>query len=207
MARKAFVSMIGFMFLNTRVPGVKWPFHVNFEEVNLRFYVKHFDGVQCRRGAIFISELVLKALIPLVANNLYNEHYKALPIRHSVTPLPSNETTYMYEWKLNGNWNRLGATVGNTFIDIAPNSAEEFIFEHYWGYNAINSTTTLEYAVEHVPWQIAPVSSCTFGADVAQFYGETFVPYLKQPYSMFFAKGSDVIVRVVRKIQLKQKEG
>lgn len=200
---KALVSMVGFMFLNTRVLGVKWPFHINFEEVNLRFYVKHFDGDQWKRGAVFISELVPKPFIPLVANNLYNEHYKALPMRHSVTHQPDHKTTYLYEWKLNGQWNQLGATVSDTFAAMEPGSAEDFIFEHYWGYNAINNKTTLEYAVEHITWQVAAVSNCIFEADIARLYGEAFVPYLKkQPYSMFFAKGSNVVVRVARKIRI-----
>lgn len=32
-----YVSLVGFMFQDTRLLGVKIPFHVNFEEVNLRF--------------------------------------------------------------------------------------------------------------------------------------------------------------------------
>ena len=36
-----YVSMVGFMFLETRVLGIPIPFHRNFEEVNLRFYVRH----------------------------------------------------------------------------------------------------------------------------------------------------------------------
>ena len=37
----AYVSLVGFMFLNTRVLGIKIPLHVNFPEVNLRFYVRY----------------------------------------------------------------------------------------------------------------------------------------------------------------------
>jgi uncharacterized protein YqjF (DUF2071 family) len=198
---KALVSMVGFIFLNTRVLGVKWPFHVNFEEVNLRFYVRYFNGQEWKRGAVFISEIVPKAIIPLVANNLYNEHYKAMPMRHSVKPMPNAQTEYMYEWKYKGQWNKLGATVSNTFVPIEAGSAEEFIFEHYWGYNTINSTTTLEYAVEHVTWDVAPVTNPIFEAEVGELYGKEFVPYLKQPFSAFFAKGSDVAVRVAQKIR------
>jgi hypothetical protein len=57
---KALVSMVGFMFKDTRVLGIKWPFHVNFEEVNLRFYVRHFDGKEWKRGTVFVSEIVPK---------------------------------------------------------------------------------------------------------------------------------------------------
>jgi uncharacterized protein YqjF (DUF2071 family) len=44
--------MVGFVFKDTRVLGIKWPFHVNFEEVNLRFYVRHFDGKEWKGGCI-----------------------------------------------------------------------------------------------------------------------------------------------------------
>jgi uncharacterized protein YqjF (DUF2071 family) len=57
---KALASVVGFLFNNTKVFGIKWPFHTNFEEVNLRFYVKRFDGVKWKRGVAFISEIVPK---------------------------------------------------------------------------------------------------------------------------------------------------
>jgi uncharacterized protein YqjF (DUF2071 family) len=197
---KALVSMVGFMFLNTRVLGIKWPWHVNFEEVNLRFYVRYFDGKEWKRGAVFISEIVPLAVIPLVANNLYNEHYKAMPMRHSVSNT-EQQTEFLYEWKYKGQWNMLGATVSNSFVPIGAGSAEEFILEHYWGYNFLDESTTLEYAVEHVPWDVAEVTKAVFEADVTALYGPEFEPYLKQPFSAFFAKGSDVAVRVAQRIK------
>jgi uncharacterized protein len=41
---RAFVSLVAFDSLNTRVKGVKWPWHVNFPEINLRFYVRRVEG-------------------------------------------------------------------------------------------------------------------------------------------------------------------
>ncbi|BAU53161.1 YqjF family protein [Mucilaginibacter gotjawali] len=197
---KALVSMVGFLFQETSVLGVKWPFHVNFEEVNLRFYVKHFDGTTWKRGAVFVSEIVPKSLIVLVANNLYKEHYSAMPMRHSIAPA-GDYTTYLYEWKLNGAWNKLGGTVSNRFEDIEPNSGEEFIFEHYWGYNSLGAKKTMEYQVEHVSWQVAQVKDPVFEADIAKLYGEKFTPFLKKPpFSAFFAKGSEINVRIGKKI-------
>ncbi len=197
---KALVSMVGFMFMNTRVLGIKWPWHVNFEEVNLRFYVRHFDGKEWKRGAVFISEIVPKLIIPLVANNLYNEHYKAMKMRHNIVR-GRQSTYYDYEWKYKGNWNKLAARVSNIFTDIEKCSAEQFIFEHYWGYNRIHGTKTLEYAVEHVTWRVAGVSDPIFESNIAALYGKAFEPYLSgQPYSAFFANGSEVAVRVAGKI-------
>jgi uncharacterized protein YqjF (DUF2071 family) len=198
---KALVSMVGFMFEDTKVLSVKWPFHINFEEVNLRFYVKHHDGEKWKRGAVFISEIVPKSLIVLIANNLYKEHYRALPMRHSVIPVYGNQTQFLYEWKLKGEWNKLGATVSTHFEDIQPGSPEEFIFEHYWGYNSLGPAKTMQYQVEHVSWQVAQVTEPVFEADIIELYGKTFEPYLSvKPYSAFFAKGSEISVRIGEKI-------
>lgn len=198
---KALVSMVGFLFKETSVMGIKWPWHVNFEEVNLRFYVKYFNGTEWKRGAVFISEIVPKPAIAFIANNLYNEHYSAMPMRHSIIPNAEGQTAYLYEWKLNGRWNKLGATVGAVAEPIKTGSPEAFIFEHYWGYNKLNERKTLEYQVEHISWQTYPVVAHVFEADVTYLYGPAFEPFLKQePYSAFFADGSEIAVRIAGKI-------
>ena len=49
---KTFVSVVGFLFLDTRVLGIAIPGHRDFEEVNLRFYVrrKAAGRLAARRG-------------------------------------------------------------------------------------------------------------------------------------------------------------
>ncbi|TWR23826.1 DUF2071 domain-containing protein [Mucilaginibacter achroorhodeus] len=198
---KCLVSMVGFMFKETRVLGIKWPWHVNFEEVNLRFYVRHYDGKQWKRGTVFVSEIVPKNMIVIIANNLYKEHYRALPMRHSVTKAGPDHTNFLYEWKLNGQWNKIGATVRNSLKPILPGSAEEFIFEHYWGYNKLSYTKTMQYQVEHIRWQVAEVRDFVFEANIKELYGEAFVPYLNaEPFSAFWANGSEVAVKVADKL-------
>ena len=50
-----FVSLVGFRFLRTRVRGVAIPWHTDFEEVNLRFYVRRrAPGGEERRGVVFV---------------------------------------------------------------------------------------------------------------------------------------------------------
>jgi hypothetical protein len=203
---KALVSMVGFLFKDTQVKGIKWPLHINFEEVNLRFYVKHFDGREWKRGAVFISEIVPKPLIATFANLLYKEHYRALPMRHSTNQLDKGRTGYLYEWKFDGKWNnRLGGTVPDQLSRIIPGSPEEFIFEHYWGYNKINKKSTYEYQVEHISWNVATVANPVFEAEIGRLYHKKFEPFLaKKPYSAFFADGSEVIVRAAGKIRVDQ---
>ena len=79
---KCYLSLVGFMFVNTRLLGVKVPFHVNFEEVNLRFYVRRREGSEWRRGVVFIKEIVPKPALTWVANTIYREHYETLPMEH-----------------------------------------------------------------------------------------------------------------------------
>ena len=90
--RLALVSVVGFRFLRTRVLGVAVPFHVNFPEVNLRFYVRHETASgEVRRGVTFIRELVPRLAIATVAKLAYNEPYLAVPMQ-TVAPESPTET-------------------------------------------------------------------------------------------------------------------
>src|SRR5690606_35955435 len=85
-----FISLIGFMFKNTRVLGVKIPFHVDFEELNLRFYVKRMEHFEMRRGVVFIKEIVPKKALTFVANTFLSENYETMPMSHKWS---ENETS------------------------------------------------------------------------------------------------------------------
>src|SRR3954447_19553034 len=81
---KTMVSVVGFMFLETRVLGMKIPFHVRFEEVNLRFYVRRKAEDGWRRGVVFIKEIVPRRAIAMGARIFYNENYIARRMRHRI---------------------------------------------------------------------------------------------------------------------------
>jgi uncharacterized protein len=51
---KFYVSLVAFHFLDTKVKGISLPFHRNFEEINLRFYVKYKEGNEYKRGVVSI---------------------------------------------------------------------------------------------------------------------------------------------------------
>src|SRR5438105_3314941 len=79
---QTFFSVVGFLFLDTRVVGLPIPLHRDFEEVNLRFYVRRKSGDEWRRGVVFVRELVPRRAIALVARLFYGEPYLGLPMRH-----------------------------------------------------------------------------------------------------------------------------
>lgn len=189
-----YVSLIGFMFLNTAVKGIKIPFHVNFEEVNLRFYVRHKKENEWRRGAVFIKEIVPKSMISLVANTLYGEHYQTLPMSHN-WHTEGGKLFVEYCWK-NGNWQSLKVEAASDAYEIAEGSEEEFISEHYWGYTRLSPNKTSEYGVEHPRWQIYDVNNYEINTDFGKLYGQQFEFLNRQtPSSVFLAEGSDIIVR------------
>ncbi len=192
---KTLVSLVGFLFKQTKVFGVRWPFHTNFEEVNLRFYVKHFDGVRWKRGVVFISEIVPSPLISIIANKLYREPYSSKPMSHAIN-VNEDIITATYNWKHKSKWNSIAVTAEVWLNNIEPESEEQFIFEHYWGYNKYDDKTTIEYGVEHEMWQVHKVKSWKLDCDIAALYGSAFAPtFSKLPSSVFLAKGSDVLIR------------
>jgi uncharacterized protein YqjF (DUF2071 family) len=191
---KAFVSLVGFMFLNTKILGLSIPFHINFEEVNLRFYVKYNDHGNWKRGTVFIKEIVPRAAISFVANNLYGEKYATMKMKHFHT-IRDNEIETCYEWKCKDQWNKLSVLSENKSVPVKINSQEEFIAEHYWGYTKYSKTKTFEYEVKHPRWEIFNVLSSTVNCDFKGIYGDEFsLLDNSRPYSVFMAKGSEIKV-------------
>lgn len=192
---KMLVSLVGFMFLDTTVFGLRWPCHVNFEEVNLRFYVRHFDGQSWKRGVVFVSEIVPRPIIALMAKKLYHEPYTTMPMQH-FAKLEVDQLSLTYKWKCRKNWNFIEVQADPKPTEMQPGSEAEFILEHYWGYNKYDQTTTIEYGVEHPRWQVQQVNDWQLDCNLASIFGQRFVPYLlKEPSSVLLAKGSEVIIR------------
>jgi len=192
-----YLSVVGFLFLDTRVLGLPIPFHRDFEEVNLRFYVRRRVGEGFRRGVVFVKELVPRAAVALVARTLYEEPYAAVPMRHELRHVAdgSRLEAACYQWRAAGRENRLSLSVASDPVPLAEAGHEQFIAEHYWGYTALRDGSTREYQVEHPPWRVAPAASAELDCDVERVYGPPFDRFLRgQPASAFLANGSPVSV-------------
>jgi uncharacterized protein YqjF (DUF2071 family) len=189
-----FVSVVGFLFLRTRVGGVAIPFHRDFEEVNLRFYVRRRSSGEWKRGVVFVRELVPRPLIAWVARKVYGEPYLSVPMRHEVSH-HDGRPFCRYEWRRAGRWEGMTAQGMGSSIVPAQDSEEAFISEHYWGYTSRRGSTT-EYEVEHPRWNVWRAEKATLQADVQTLYGGSFVePLAGPPRSSFIAEGSPVTVR------------
>lgn len=197
-----FISLVAFRFLNTRVRGLAIPFHRDFEEINLRFYVRSRGPEGWRRGVVFIREVVPRQAIASIARWLYNENYVACPTRSTVTD-PSLETVGRaeYHWKHDGAWLSIGARFSGDASLPKKGSQEKFITEHYWGYSAQRDGGTVEYQVEHPQWKVWTASETTLIGDLTGFCGSELALVLASPpSSAFVANGSPVIVRKGQRI-------
>ena len=188
------------MFMNTQVKGFKIPFHINFEEVNLRFYVRFRDNGLWKRGTVFIKEIVPKPAITWVANTLYKEKYQTMPMSH-MWQQAHDEQTIAYKWKKNAKWHSIQVRTGLDLREIAADSEAEFITEHYWGYTKLNEHTTSEYGVEHPRWQVYETLDYRIDVGFADLYGPHFAALQDtKPLSVFLAEGSAIKVKEGRRI-------
>jgi len=189
-----YVSLIGFLFKNTKLLGFSIPFHANFEEVNLRFYVKYQDGDTTKRGVVFIKEIVPKFALSAVANTIYNENYETMPMTHSWME-NDVERSVEYRWRCKNEWQSFSLTANKGLSEIPANSEAEFITEHYWGYARYSDKKTNEYEVRHPKWAQYKVKSFNIAVDFGLTYGENFEFLNRQePLSVMLAEGSDISV-------------
>lgn len=191
---QTYVSLVGFMFRDVRVKGIRVPYHTDFPEVNLRFYVRHKQNGEWKRGVVFISEIVPKPAITWIANTLFREHYLTLPMRHLDTT-EGDLLQVAYQWRYRGRWNEIRVDADAQPASLEPDSNEEFITEHFWGYSAISPVRSVEYQVAHPRWHIHNVRQHHIDCDFRALYGPAFGGLKdRSPESVFLAEGSAIKV-------------
>lgn len=185
-----FVSLVAFMFRDTRVLRCPVPFHIDFEEINLRFYVKRETEGELRRGVVFIKELVPRVAIAFVAQTLYGEPYESVPMHHD-----ESHNRHAYSFLKNKREHSIEVETAQNLGVPDENSHGSFIIEHYWGYTRRGENRTDEYRVAHPKWELYSVHEYGIGIDFAAVYGSDFAFLNGQlPYSVVFAKGSEIAV-------------
>lgn len=198
---KVFVSLVGFRFLKTRILGLTVPFHANFDEVNLRFYVRRQHAGEVRRGVVFICEIVPRWAIAFVARTVYRENYVALPMAHEIRQSGDEGITAEYRWRTE-RWNAMSIETAGEPKLAGEGSHEQFITEHYWGYAAQPDCGCVEYRVTHPAWRVWSTSRAAFDGDVEQLYGKDLAEVLRRsPTSAFLAEGSAVAVMRGRRLK------
>lgn len=189
---KCYISLVGFMFKNTKIFNIPIPKFGTFEEINLRFYVKKTENNSIKRGVVFINETIPYPIVAWVANKLYKEHYTVVPTKHQ--KVKNKETqSIAFEWEVEKKWQSIAVTSSIESENMKKDSLEEFIFEHYYGYTKVNDFKTEEYKLQHPSWKTRKVIDYKIKCDFEAMYGKSFaVLNQTEPEAVFIAEGSAV---------------
>jgi uncharacterized protein YqjF (DUF2071 family) len=188
---RAFVSLVAFNFLETRVLGVGWPGYRDFPEINLRFYVR--DGEE--RGVVFIREFVPRRLVAFLARAIYGEPYVAARMASRVEE-DGGRISIEHRLTFGGRENRLSVVGRKPAARPEATSVEHFFKEHEWGFGTgRRGGECVRYRVEHPCWDCYAVESYALDWDWGAVYGEEFA-FLGSatPCSVIVAVGSGVSV-------------
>jgi len=195
-----FLSLIGFLFLDTHILGLPALFHQNFEEVNLRFYVRKV-GDKSRAGVVFIREMVPLPLVAEMARLTYNEPYRTVPMHHTLVETNGHLQSVEYVFGGPRDQCQLALHVEGAAREMQPGSEEEFLSERGWGYTRQRDGGTIEYRVKHARWRVWPNVGWELNGPVGEFYDEPFASILSGvPASAFVADGSAVAVHFPERI-------
>ena len=196
---KCYVSLVGFMFKNTKIFNIPIPKFGTFEEINLRFYVFKKENNKIKRGVVFINETIPYPVVAWVANKLYKEHYSVVPTKHTKEIFEDTQSI-KFEWEKEKKWHSIAVTSSNHPESMKKDSLEQFIFEHYFGYTKVNDHKTEEYKLQHPSWKTRKVIDHKIACDFEVMYGKTFAVLNKtEPEGVFIADGSSVGIEWKRK--------
>ncbi len=186
---RACVSLVAFMFDDTRLRGVRIPGHVTFPEINLRFYVRSGE----RRGVMFIREIVGRRAISTVARSVYNEPYITRRLDASVREHDGRiETAYTLH---DQGPHFIGVNAKAPPVLPGEDSAEHWFKEHQWGFGVDRKGKTLTYEVRHPKWRVYPDAMLHLDLDWARVYGPEWAMLQdREPVSVVLAEGSKVEV-------------
>lgn len=187
-----FVSLVGFQFEDVKIAGVKVPFHTHFEEINLRFYVKRFDGTEWRKGTVFISEIADKAALSTLANAVFHENYQTLPTRQRIKE-DKDSLSVRYELEYEDEWQHFQVKSNTLATPVVKDSEADFLIHRFWGYGIHNEDETNEYKISHPDWPIYSVEEYSIAIDFSRVFGSEFnILSSATPHSVILAEGSPV---------------
>jgi uncharacterized protein YqjF (DUF2071 family) len=197
-------SVVAFRFLRTRLLGVPLLFHGDFDEVNLRFYVRRKAAEGWRHGVVFVRELVAREMISIAARTLYNEPYLTVPIRHELDMAPAfagRPGRASYSWRAEDGWCSVTANTTGAPFEPDESSENRFLTARHWGYTSQRDGGTIEYQVQHPPWRVWNAKGNLPGRAAFASYAPRLADSLAAaPRSVLVAEGSRVSVSAGRRI-------
>lgn len=181
---KALMSMVAFTFSKVKFFGYKVPFHQRFGQINFRFYVK--SKIDKTKGVVFIKEFAPKPIIAFIANAFYNEPYffKKIDLK---------KTTNYKDLAVKYSYKNLRIEVTSKLQKLKKNAIEQFIVDRYIAFIKSYSNKTIQYKIDHKPWNVYKTESLNINKNILTLLPEKFknAKYI----SSCFVDGSYVTVQ------------
>jgi uncharacterized protein YqjF (DUF2071 family) len=193
---KTYLSLVAFWFREAKLFGkILAPFHREFPQINLRFYVRRPTEADDRLGVVFITEIVQKRMIALVAHAAYGEHYLCRSVKTRGVR-GSEKRALEYGWQSENSWCNLAADgISSATCIPSPGTLEHFLVDRYWGYTARPNGGCMEFNVVHPTWKVSHCSDAAFLGDPTLEYGPEIANVLRgKPSAAFVVDGSPVTV-------------
>jgi uncharacterized protein YqjF (DUF2071 family) len=203
---RAYVSLIGFDFLDLRVMGVNVPFLGSFPEINLRFYVVMKKKDNEKHGVVFIREFAPKNMVTFSANLLYNENYRTVPIETKENK-KDGRILKTYLMSIDSENYLLDVEAEDKADLPGPQSIEQFLKERPWGFGKSKSGETIKYRVEHPKWNIHPIIKFNKTFDLGKAFGSEWEFLNRQdPANVMFVEGSEIKIYPYKKLEAEDQQ-
>ena len=184
------VSIVAFHFRRTRLRGVPIPLHVNFGEINLRFYVRLHE----RRAVVFIREFVSRPAISVIAKLTYNAPYRTIRMRDEVLAGDDGLIGVRHRFG-RGLSNRLEAWADPEPVVPAEDSAGYWLTPHDIGVGRARPGRARSYEGDPPVWALHEVRSVDVEVDFGALYGPQWAFLAEvEPSHVTLAEGSRVAI-------------
>lgn len=193
---KAQLILSALEFRQTKVKGLKIPFHVNFPEIHLKTRVRRGN----QSGVFFIRQIVPKHCIAVVARRIYHEPYESFPIEFTLQAMPGSEEGTTIEELTCKLWKKDKTLEVRAFIESSlqeGDSSEDFYEnlppETLIGFGTNDKGELSTYTMEQKALKAIKVEEWSMTGDLNGIFEDSFPEgFSEYPDEVLFIQGQSV---------------
>ena len=191
---ETFISIVGFLFFETRLPGEPPLAHPNFVQLHLCYYARQKSGEIWRRGIVIVRQFVVARAVPVLARVFPGQRYLAVPLQHHIEE-GAEQIKVEYFWRHNRKQISLSMLGAGMPQAMAAGSHAEFITERNWLFTHVGDGSR-EFQIAHPRWKIWMPATYSLKGDLSLLQADVFAETVAgAPRSAFIVDGSPVQVR------------
>lgn len=195
-----YVSLVGYRYTKIKIADVKIPLIPDFEEIDLRFYVKRFDGGSWRKGTVAISRILNAPGLDKLGNTLFQGNLSSTPTSGEIHET-EDKLDVKYSWKLNNEPQYIRVKSSKLASPFQKDTETEFLLNRPYIYQQFGDDHSQEIELKHASWHLYPVEEYSINADFSRQFDPIFsILNSATPQSVMLAEGSTVDVQKAQRI-------